>query len=167
MSTNNTVVDSPQTLNKKKTDSSTKKVDFLSNFLRFKDKRNVTIIGYVYVDKNVVGRLDLIANRFYGGTEYLDLLLKFNDIDDMFAVPIGTQILVPDLYALLSSCEWIDTDTDCSLDKNKQNKWWNTTPSYATGKSSGVKESVATGRTKLSTRTPGGYKILNPGVIEI
>lgn len=51
----------PYTLNNKVTDEKTKKVDFLSNFLRFKNKQNVTIIAYVYVDKNLVGRLDLIA----------------------------------------------------------------------------------------------------------
>lgn len=156
----------PYTLNNKVTDEKTKKVDFLSNFLRFKNKQIITIIAYVYVDKNLVGRLDLIAQRFYGSTNELDLLLKFNDIDDMFAVPVGTRILVPDKYALLTSCEWVDTETQYSLDKNNRDTWYNTTPSYATSEQSGTKETVAAGRSKLSSRTGYGYTEVNPGVLE-
>lgn len=156
----------PYTLSNKKTDEATGKVDFLSNFLRFKNKEKVSIIAYVYVDKNIVGRLDLIAQRFYGSTDELDLLLKFNDIDDMFAVPVGTRILVPDKYALLTSCEWVDTDTEYSLNKNKKDKWYNTTPTYATSDKSGTKETVAEGRSKLSSRSGYGYTEVNPGVLE-
>lgn len=156
----------PYTLSNKKSDDKTNRVDFLSNFLRFKNKQDVTIIAYVYVDTNLVGRLDLIAQRFYGSTNELDLLLKFNDIDDMFAVPVGTRILVPDKFALLTSCEWIDTDTEYSLDKNKKDTWYNTTPTYATSDDSGTKETVASGRSKLSSRTGFGYVEVNPGVLE-
>lgn len=154
----------PLTLSKKSNDANGK-VDFLSNFLRFKNKENVTIIAYVYVDKNLLGRLDLIAQRFYGSTNELDLLLKFNDIDDMFAVPIGTRILVPDKYALTTACEWVDTETKYSLNKNKKDTWYNTTPNMATSESTGIKETVSAGRSKLSSRGVG-YTEVNPGVLE-
>lgn len=146
-------------------DNEGKKVDFLSKYLRIKNKEKIAIIAYVYVDKNIVGRLDLIAQQYYGNVNDLDLLLKFNEIDDMFAVPIGTKILVPDKYALESNCEWISTETQYSLQKNDTAKWWNTTPKYATSEQSGVKESVASSRSKLTDRGPG-YKVVRPGVIE-
>lgn len=138
-------------------------VDFLSSYISIKDRENIPLMGYVFIDKNTVGRIDIIVNHYYGTTELLDIFLKFNGIDNMFAAPIGTRILIPEKYALENAIEYISTDTKQSLNNNKKeqsfskrkNSNWTKTPS----------ESVINSRSKLQNRG-NGFTVVAPGVLK-
>lgn len=147
----------------KQIDKSTGKVDFLSSFVRINNKKDIGLMGYLFVDESTVGRLDIVVNHYYGSTQLLDLFLKFNGIDDMFAVPIGTRLLIPEQYALENAVEYVSTDTKYSLDNgkkknsfSKQNKGnWSATPT----------ESVINSRSKLQNRG-NGFTVVAPGVLK-
>lgn len=143
----------PKTLTNKETVDG--KVEFLSSYMVIEDKESIPVIAHVYVDEDTVGRLDLIVRHYYGTTNELDLFLKFNDIDDMFAVPIGKHILIPDRYSLLSACKFISTKTECSLDANIKRPV----------NSSMTAESVAQTRSKLQNRGVG-FTVVAPGVLK-
>lgn len=147
---------------KAKTTNADGSVDFLSSYVRIKDKDTIPLMGYVFVDKNTVGRLDIIVNHYYGSCELLDIFLKFNGIDNMFEAPIGTRILIPEKYALENAIEYVSTDTQYSL-TNKQKK------SFSKGKDSGwnktPSESVINSRSKLQNRG-NGFTVIAPGVLK-
>lgn len=147
---------------KAKADNPDGSVDFLSSYIRIKDKDTIPLMGYVFIDKNTVGRLDIIVNHYYGSCELLDIFLKFNGIDNMFEAPIGTRILIPEKYALENAIEYVSTDTKYSLaNKQKksfskrQNQGWTQTPT----------ESVINSRSKLQNRG-NGFTVVAPGVLK-
>ena len=51
---------------------------------------------YYRVDEETVMRPDLISNYFYGSSNYLDLLLKYNGYSNPFAVDINDIFRIPD-----------------------------------------------------------------------
>lgn len=50
-----------------------------------------------------VGRLDKICHRYYGNANYLDALMKYNEIQDAFTVANGDIILIPEIQVLENS----------------------------------------------------------------
>lgn len=51
------------------------------------------------------GRIDLIANKFYGDASKSDLILKFNNISDPFSVVEGEVLKIPDYDIRFKSLE--------------------------------------------------------------
>lgn len=149
--------DHSRIIKNKSYDKTTKTVDFLSSYTVLKDKLNLPIIGYMYVTKDIACRLDIVCAQYYGTVEVLDLLLKYNGIDDMFAVPMGFKLLIPDLYALQDCYKNVSTDTKYSLDKNKQ-----TLKTFGKNKNSAT--NVQTRKTAEEERGVG-FKVVKPGVI--
>ena len=47
------------------------------------------------IDDDEVGRIDLIALKFYGNHDYVDTILKFNNIINPFAPMAGDVIKIP------------------------------------------------------------------------
>lgn len=95
------------------------KVDFLSKQIVIKNKKDISIIDHIYITEDLVGRMDNICQHYYGTTDVLDLFLKFNEIDDPFAVPIGKHLLIPDRNELKNACVIIDLDNIKSLNSNE------------------------------------------------
>lgn len=144
-------ITNPRTLSNKDV-TTNGKVEFLSRYLVIEDKETIPIIGYIYVDEDTVCRLDLVVKYYYGTTDELDIFLRFNNIDDMFAVPIGAKLLIPDKFALISRCKFVSTKTEYSLDANKL-------------KNNENKETITQTRTKLQNRGVG-FTVVAPGVLK-
>lgn len=90
---------------------SLKKKEFIDNEIKFlsnqyiKSNIDIPIIATAYMDAKHLCRLDGIYMEQYGTMDFYDLFLKFNHIDDPLGIPIGYQILFPDLFALKSIYE--------------------------------------------------------------
>lgn len=93
-------------------------INFLSNQYVINNV-TVPIIGTVYVEERQLCRLDGIYQRQYGTMLYFDLFLKFNQINDPLGVPIGTKILLPDLFALKEAYELVSYKSPVSLNTEK------------------------------------------------
>lgn len=143
-------------LESKDMDATDNRVDFHSNYIRFKNWKDVPIIGFVEVTEDLSQRLDLIVSSYYGNAELLDLFLKFNGIGDMFAVPIGTRLLVPDMFSLLSSIEFCSTEPKLTLRSTSNNKF---------GRSNNPLHGNASSRKTKETRGTG-WKVVKNGVIK-
>lgn len=142
-------------LESKDMDSTDNRVDFHSNYIRFKNWKDVPIIGFVEVTEDLSQRLDLIVSSYYGNAELLDVFLKFNGIGDMFAVPIGTRLLVPDMFSLLSSIEFCSTEPKLALHSTSNNKF---------GRSNTGATNTSSRKTKETRGT--GWKVVKNGVIK-
>ena len=62
----------------------------------FKLKNTVTIIAYHEVREDDEMRLDLISLKYYGGPEYVDIILKANGISNPFSIKSGMILSIPD-----------------------------------------------------------------------
>ena len=102
-------------------------VDFHSTYTKLKHRDDIPVIGFVEVTEDIVQRLDIVVSNYYGNPELLDLFLKFNKIDDMFAVPVGSKLLVPDMFSLLESYECCSTEPKYKLrtSSNKTHRFEN------------------------------------------
>lgn len=76
-------------------DNTDKSVNMLSEFISI-DRSEIGIIDAVWMDENLVNRLDLLCIRYYGTIDMLDLLLEYNDIVNPFDVPLGKVIFIPE-----------------------------------------------------------------------
>ena len=76
-------------------DNADKSVNMLSEFIAI-DRSEIGIIDAVWMDENLVNRLDLLCIRYYGTIDMLDLLLEYNDIVNPFDVPLGKPIFIPE-----------------------------------------------------------------------
>jgi len=57
---------------------------------------NVTILAAHTVETIEVGRIDLIADKYYGNSDYSELILKYNNISNPFSITAGDVLLIPD-----------------------------------------------------------------------
>ena len=76
-------------------DNTDKSVNMLSEFITI-DRSEIGIIDAVWMDENLINRLDLLCIRYYGTIDMLDLLLEYNDIVNPFDVPLGKVIFIPE-----------------------------------------------------------------------
>lgn len=76
-------------------DNVDKSVNMLSEFIAI-NRSEIGIIDAVWMDENLVNRLDLLCIRYYGTIDMLDLLLEYNDIVNPFDVPLGKVIFIPE-----------------------------------------------------------------------
>lgn len=65
---------------------------------------DVKLINTIKIDKNLLGRPDIIINRYYyGEMKYLPLLLDFNNLSDITEMKAGMFFDLPDIDLLLKN----------------------------------------------------------------
>jgi hypothetical protein len=57
---------------------------------------NVDILAVHTVEAVEIGRIDLIADRYYGNSDYSELILKYNNISNPFSIAAGDELVIPD-----------------------------------------------------------------------
>lgn len=72
------------------------KVDFLSNILKI-DYDKVILMDVITINQKSGNRLNVISKRYYGDEEKMDILMKFNRINNIFMLNEGQTLLIPDL----------------------------------------------------------------------
>ena len=82
------------------------KIDLLSNFIKI-DTKNVIIDDWILVDEQSAMLLDLISYTMYGTDEYVDMLKKFNKINNPLAIQIGQIIAIPNITSLQANSKVI------------------------------------------------------------
>lgn len=132
-------------------------IDFHSTYTKLRHRDDIPVIGFVEVTEDIVQRLDIIVSNYYGNPELLDLFLKFNKIDDMFSVPIGSKLMVPDMFSLLEAYECCSTEPKHKLriDSNKTKRFV------------GGNKSQQQNQDRTTKQTRGtGWKVVKKGVIK-
>lgn len=93
------------------------KLDLIANARRT-DFPNVTIRDYVRIDETVEMRPDIIAHFAYGDVNYVDVILKFNNIRNPFSLVRDMIIAIPDLDSFQNNT----TDTTIAPIRNQSKK---------------------------------------------
>lgn len=78
---------------------------------------DATIVNFIVVDEELVGRADKLSVRAYGTHKHSDIIMKFNGIGNPFSIKLGDIILVPDLSFTENSLKQIS-----DIKKVKSNK---------------------------------------------
>ena len=90
-----------ETLNRKITitkDGQNKIIDFAEpTYIPDFENENFTIIRTIYVSKEYEKRLDLVSLAVYGSDDYVDILMKCNEISDPLSIKEGDVLAIPDL----------------------------------------------------------------------
>lgn len=72
------------------------RIDFLeNNFEVFYGDETIGIQSAIIIDEEFLCRPDLISWREYGQVDYVDIILKFNQITNPFSMDLGDIILIP------------------------------------------------------------------------
>jgi hypothetical protein len=61
---------------------------------------DVKMLGGYRVTSAEEMRLDLVCDRFYGSTEYMDVLMKANNIFNPFSIKEGDFLIIPDVQGI-------------------------------------------------------------------
>lgn len=72
------------------------KIDFLSNILKI-DYDKVILMDVIKINQKTGNRLNVISKRYYGDEEKMDILMKFNRINNIFKLEEGQTLHIPDL----------------------------------------------------------------------
>lgn len=65
------------------------------------DKNLIPTIGSVTIDSRLVGRIDIIINKYYNGNlDYINLLLDYNNVNDESEIGIGMVFELPNIELL-------------------------------------------------------------------
>lgn len=83
------------------------KLDLLSSILLI-DYDKVDIDSWILVDIHTSGLLDLISYVKYGSTDYVDVLIKFNRINNPLEIEEGDIIAIPDLLSFQTNSKYVD-----------------------------------------------------------
>lgn len=77
------------------------KIDFLQSNLNinFLDT-DIKIQDAFIIDEQLLCRPDIISSRSYGSSDHVDVVLKFNQISNPFAMEIGDIIVTPTLDSI-------------------------------------------------------------------
>lgn len=59
-----------------------------------------SILGYDVVTPDTAMRIDIIALKWYGSTEYIDILLKANNIFNPFSIQADDVLVIPNIKSL-------------------------------------------------------------------
>jgi hypothetical protein len=98
-------------------DSKGSPFDLFRSTVSDKDINNVKLYLYVVPPENV-GRLDRISFDLYGSTEYVDELMKINNIINPFSINEKDEILYPELGNIEITHLPIENDTEASININ-------------------------------------------------
>jgi hypothetical protein len=83
------------------------KIDMLSTYCKFNYEK-IAIKDWVLIDEGSNTSIDLISTVAYGRPDYLDLLIKFNRLNNPLYLPTNTLVVVPELQSMLDNLEYID-----------------------------------------------------------
>ena len=64
-------------------------------------REGLPVIATHVVETVEVGRIDLIADKYYGDASLADYILKYNNISNPFSITVGDTLLIPENNALL------------------------------------------------------------------
>lgn len=108
------------------------KIDLLSNVLEI-DFEKVLIEEWILVDEQTAMLLDLISFVMYGTEDHVDIIKKFNKINNPLSIQIGQIIAIPNINSLESNSRLVNqkiVNTTSSKKKNtKSGILSNTSPS--------------------------------------
>ena len=77
-------------------------IDLLSNVVKIK-RDAVSIETYIRIEAQYEMSIDLIAESVYGTNDAIDLLCKFNGIENPLSIKEGDIIVIPNLSSLISN----------------------------------------------------------------
>lgn len=77
-------------------------IDLMSNVVKI-NREAVSIETYIIIEEQYEMSIDLIAESVYGTNEAIDLLCKFNGIENPLSIKEGDVIAVPNLSSLISN----------------------------------------------------------------
>lgn len=90
------------------------------------NNRNFKLIKAISVTKEYESRPDLLSYVLYDSTDYVDILLKFNEISDPLSIKEGDVILVPEIENAKSFYKQADKEnsqvSDNFTDNTKKSK---------------------------------------------
>ena len=61
------------------------------------------ILDYHEVNESEVCRIDLISLKYYKSADYVDYILKYNNISNPFSITVGDTLIIPENDAVLVS----------------------------------------------------------------
>lgn len=93
------------------------KIDMLSNILVI-DFEKVIIKDMIRIDSLTEMSLDLIAKTLYGSEDHVDVLLKYNRMNNALELKEGMIVVVPDLESFQSNSYFMNY-TPMRLQKKK------------------------------------------------
>lgn len=86
------------------------KIDLLSTYAKFNYEK-ILIKDWVIIDEGSNTSIDLISTIAYGRPDYLDLLVKFNRLNNPLYIPTGTIIMIPDFMSMVDNMKYVDLTT--------------------------------------------------------
>lgn len=78
---------------------------------------NTRILTIHTVDESEVGRVDMIAERYYRNPSHAEMILKFNNISNPFSVTKGDELLIPDFESALEDWTRINSIEDQAIEE--------------------------------------------------
>ena len=73
-------------------------MDFLENNFKVSySDRNLSIAKVMFIEEHHICRPDLISYESYGSVDYVDMILKFNQITNPFSMELYDFIVIPSL----------------------------------------------------------------------
>lgn len=94
------------------------KIDFLSNILKI-DYDKVVLMDVITINQKTGNRLNVISKRYYGDEEKMDVLMKFNRINNIFKLQDGQTLLIPDLESFRRHSKLINLKSIAKQSSNK------------------------------------------------
>lgn len=83
------------------------KIDLLSTYAKFNYEK-MLIKDWIVIDEASNTSIDLISTIAYGSPDYLDLLIKFNRLNNPLYIPTGTIIMIPDFNSFVEHTSYVD-----------------------------------------------------------
>jgi 16S rRNA G527 N7-methylase RsmG len=91
--------------------------DLFRSTVTDKDINNIKLYLYIVPPENI-GRLDKISVALYGSNEYVDELMKINNIINPYSINEKDEILYPELGDIVSTHLPIENETVASVNIN-------------------------------------------------
>ncbi len=112
------------------------KLDLTSNRWEI-DYESIIVDNYIEIDRSTEMRLDTLARYILGSEDYVDIIVKFNRIINVFEVKKGDVIMIPNLSSFFANIKKANYKT-----KDIKNSKFNDTSKISGGsKSPSVKTS--------------------------